>query len=474
MKAPKSWLTQFINLNGVSNLDFAERMTFAGNKVDSLQKINHDTIFDFEVTSNRPDTLSIIGLAREASAIFTRPLKLPKAPKLSSLKNNPISFNVSDQKLCPTYSLVEVAKVKVKPASKLIQSRLKLSGVETVNNIVDVTNYLMLETGQPMHAFNADKIHGPLTLRAAKQGEKIIPLDHKQRTLLGGEIIIEDKEKLVDLAGLMGGLNTEISSQTTRVLLLVPIYDPVSIRRASKNLGLRTEASLRFEKKLDLTQTPEVALRAVKLLEKEARGRQTTAILTHKATFKSPSIRLDARDASFRLGVTLSQNQIDDCLKPLAIKKTTSGYQPPPWRRDLAEPVDLIEEVARIFGYNKFPKTMPSGVIPTHPDALAPNWLRLIRNAVAALGFTETYRDTLIGQDTITSLGLKPQTHLKVLHPMSKDYEYMRSTLMENLIPSLVFNLGHSQNIKLFELGTVFYPTQSSTILPDQPTELGL
>lgn len=117
---------------------------------------------------------------------------------------------------------------------------------------------------------------------------------------------------------------------------------------------------------------------------------------------------------------------------------------------------------------------MPSGVIPTHPDALAPNWLRLIRNAVAALGFTETYRDTLIGQDTITSLGLKPQTHLKVLHPMSKDYEYMRSTLMENLIPSLVFNLGHSQNIKLFELGTVFYPTQSSTILPDQPTELGL
>ena len=269
MTTPKSWLTEFADLKGITDEHFAREMTFAGNKVERVHRSGGETVYEFEITSNRPDTLSVVGLAREAAAVFDRKLRLPKIPKIPSLSKTPIRLAVTNHKLCPVYSMVEIKSVTVKPSSPLIQKRLTHSGIRPVNNVVDVTNYLMLETGQPMHAFDADRIKGSLTLRGATKGEKIVPLDHKERVLAGGEIIIEDREKLVDLAGLMGGLNTEISETTTSVLLLVPIYSPVAIRRASKFLRLRSEASTRFEKKLDLTQTEAVTRRAIALLEKE-------------------------------------------------------------------------------------------------------------------------------------------------------------------------------------------------------------
>lgn len=480
MTTPRSWITEFVDLKGITDDRFARDMTFAGNKVESVRKVGGESVYEFEITSNRPDTLSVIGLAREASAVFNRKLKppLPVSPE-RSLSKHPIRLSVSDKKLCPVYSIVEIDNVTVKSSSALIQKRLTLADIRPVNNVVDVTNYVMLETGQPMHAFDADRIEGVLTLRAAKKRETIVPLDHKERVLTGGEIIIEDQEKLVDLAGLMGGLNTEISELTTHVLLLIPIYDPVAIRRASKFLRLRTEASTRFEKKIDLTQTETVTRRALTLLAKETGGKQSTRIVTKEGSDLSgrsdplKPVTLTPVFVSKLVGIPLSEPEITRLLKKVGIEKTTRGYRPPSWRRDIVEDVDLVEEVTRLYGFNKLPRTLPTGEIPVHSDALATNWRRRIAELVASIGYTETYGSTLTSKTEIEWLGLSPDEHLRVLHPMSEDYEYLRRSMITTLVPFLKQNLVHQQEVRLFELGTVFHATHDDE-LPDQPLALGM
>lgn len=473
MLIPKPWLQKFVDLTGISDTDFAEKMTFAGNKVESIQKHKNGTVFEFEITSNRPDTLSVIGIAREAAAVFNLQLRLSKINKPKLLKRQPISLTIKDKDLCPAYSAVEISNVKVKPSGKNIQDLLKMSGIRPVNNIVDITNFLMLETGQPMHAFDAGKIKGKLTMRAAKKDERIIPLDHKPRVLSGGEIIIEDNEKLVDLAGLMGGLNTEISESTDKVCLLVPIYAPANIRKASKTLKLRSEASNRFEKNIDLQQTENVAIRAVELLNKEAGGKQVSAIKTVIPTIKPTIIPFAPQILEKYTGLILIEKEISKILLKVGIKKTPKGFETPSYRRDLSIPADLIEETVRIYGYNKLKKTLPSGEIPTNSDALAINYDRKLRQMIAIQGYTETYASTLIGKNMISRLKLKPQDHLKVLHPMSSDFEYMRTTTAETILPAIEKNLNSGTSFSIFELGTIFYPKNSSA-LPDQPQELAI
>lgn len=474
MNAPKRWLTKFVDLKGITNQRFAREMTFAGNKVEAVHTVDGETVFEFEITSNRPDTLSIIGLAREASAVFNRPFSPPKPASPRQLKSSPIKLIVSDQTLCPTYTIVQFDHVTVKPSSATMQKLLTLAGIQPVNNIVDITNYLMWETGQPMHAFDAHKITGPLNLRAARAQETITPLDHKPRTLAGGEIIIEDKEKLIDLAGLMGGLNSEISSETTAVFLHVPIYDPIAIRRASKHLALRTDASTRFEKTLDLTQTQPVAHTAIRLIETESGGRQSTTCDTVKTAWHPPTIKLTPQHVTQRIGIPFSQSDLDQHLKKIGLSKTSQGYQPPSWRRDLTQTVDVIEEVARLHGYNNLPRTLPQGAIPIHADSTKPNWVRQVRQLLVAFGYTETYSSTLISADLITQLKLQPQHHLQVLHPTSKDYTFMRTTMIESLLPFIQHNLKYTgQTVNLFEVGTIFLPATKSSVLPDQPTQLG-
>jgi len=474
MNTPKIWLQKYVDLSGITDKAFAEKMTFAGNKVEAIHKINGEVVYEFEITSNRPDTLSIIGLAREAATVFNKKFTPPKIPQIKSLSAKPINLKITDKTLCPTYSAVEISNTTVKPSSHSIQKLLTLAGLRPVNNVVDITNLMLWEHAQLMHTFDADKIKGDLSLRLAKSKETIITLDHKKRQLMGGEIIIEDQEKIIDVPGIMGGLNTEITTNTKRVFLLVAIDNPILIRRASKLLKLRSDSSTRSEKQLDLTQTEIVAKRVIKLLEKETKGKQSTKLITVKSSWKPPAISLNQDQITKRIGIDISQAKINQYFKSLGIKKTGSNYQPPAWRRDLKTTVDLIEEVIRLYGYNKLPHTLPSGIIPVNETALKKNWLRTIKNIVASLGYTETYASTLISKQQIQSLNLNPKTHLKVLHPTSEDYEYMRTTIIETLLPFVTSNLKHTQKINIFELGTVFHKSNSKNKLPHQPLELGL
>lgn len=474
MIAPKLWLQKYVDLSDISDKIFAEKMTFAGNKIEAVRKIQGQTVYEMEITSNRPDTLSIIGLAREAAAVLNRRFTSPEVPLIKNISKSPKNLKIKNKKLCSTYSAVEIDNVTVKPSSKTIQQLLTLAELRPVNNIVDITNYMLWEHAQLMHTFDADKIKGDLNLRLAKPGESIITLDHKKRSLLGGEIIIEDQEKIIDVPGIMGGLNTEIDQNTKKVYLLVAIDNPVLVRRASKNLKLRSPSSTRSEKQLDLTQTELVAKRTLKLIESESGGSQSSKLVTKPSNYQAPTIALNLDQLNHHSGFVYSQAQVDKYLNSVFIKKTKNKYQPPPWRRDIKEPVDLYEEINRLHGFNTLPKTLPTGTIPTHKNALKPNWLRRVKFQLAALGYTETYSSTLISLNQIKAINLKPDSHLKVLHPMSKDYAYMRTSILESLYPLIDLNLVNTQNIKLFELGTVFYPSGSKKKLPDQPLKLGI
>ncbi len=473
MIVPKSWINQYVNTKGISDQMFAQEMTFAGNKVENVSTQGKETLFEFEITSNRPDTLSIIGIARETAAVFGLNLNIPPTPKLKTNLPPTKKLHIHEDHLCPTYSAIELENVKIGNSPQKLKKRLNAIGINAVNNIVDITNYIMHETGQPMHAFDSGNITGALTLRAAKPGETITLLDHLERTLAGGEIIIEDETKLIDLAGLMGGENSEITEKTTNVYLLVPIYDPIAIRRASKHLKLRTDASNRFEKNLDLTQTETVLARATQDLLTTAGGKQKTSPITKKAVLHTLTLTLDTERMNSLIGIQIKQAEVDHHLEKLGIKKNNHGYKIPSWRRDLEKDVDLIEEISRLHGYNQLPRTLPTGIIPTHQDALQPNWVRIVREQIAALGFIETYSSTLISQSQLESIGLNQDDHCKVLHPMSSEYEYMRMTTLENLIPLIKENLKYTQQCNLFELGTVFYKQSKADSLPNQPFELG-
>lgn len=473
MLVPKTWLEQFISLEGISDKDFAQEMTFAGNKVESIHGQGKELVYEFEITSNRPDTLSVVGLAREAAAVFDLPLNLPEITQTNTPDKPCINIKIESPHLMPAYSAILLDNVTIAPSPDHIQQMLQMSDINPVNNVVDITNYLMHQTGQPIHAFDADAFQGNLLVRVAKAGETITPLDHKKRTLAGGEIIIEDEEKLIDLAGLMGGLNSEITEATKRVYLMVAVYDPVSIRRASKTTKIRTPASTRFEKQIDLTQTLDVLHQATNLMSDYASAQTASKIDSPEVTIDLKEITLTPEEIYKKVGIDIDQDTINATLAKLGINKVGEHqYQPPSYRRDLNLSVDLVEEVVRIYGYNKLPRTIPTGEVPLHQDATKPNWLRLIRDFVVGLGYTETYASTLTGKEMVELSGHNPQDLMKVLHSMSSDYEYMRSGIIQTMIPFLKDNLSSSTSVDLFEIGAVFYPSDNQDELPEQPTEL--
>src|SRR3989304_23745 len=366
MLVPLSWLEEFVRIS-VRPEKLAEKLLFSGTKVEEISKINGETVLNLEITPNRPDTLSIYGVAREVAALLGEDLKEPDADLIAAEPSRkPLALKISDKKLCPAYSVVALGGVFVKESPDWMKDYLVAAGVRSINNVVDVTNFVMLELGQPMHAFDTGKIGVNLTLRGAKKGEKVTTLDSIQRELPEGAIIIEDSEKLVDLAGLMGGENSEVDENTKEILLLVPLYDPVAIRKASLFTNLRTEASNRFEKKLDPTMHPTAARRAVKLLIENANARLTSQITSFGAIILPKTLEFNLSLVKEVLGITLSTEDLINLLTPLGFRLQASplheeslSVSVPAHRTDIIIPEDILEEIGRTFGYNNFPKTLP-------------------------------------------------------------------------------------------------------------------
>ena len=279
IKFPVSWLRDYLSAD-VATKTLTEKLSLSGPSVEKIEKRGREFVLDVEVTSNRPDASSVFGLAREANAILSYqkikselidPKGMDTILQIDTAKPLPLDVVIRDKKLCPRFTAIIVDNIKIGPSPAVIKNRLEASGIRSINNIVDITNYVMLETGQPMHAFDFDKIEGGrMTLRASRLDEKIKTLDDQVRLLPQGAIVIEDAKKLIDLCGIMGGANSQITRRTKRAVLFVQSYNPYTIRKTTQYLTFRTDAAARFEKSVDIENIPNVLRRAVYLAKKTA------------------------------------------------------------------------------------------------------------------------------------------------------------------------------------------------------------
>jgi len=478
MKLPVSWLREYVEIKEPPE-KLAEDLLFSGTKVEKIEKTKEDVIFNFEITPNRADCLSVIGIAREIAAIYSRILKIPASfsHTQTNSKEKLINLEVKESYLCPYYSLGVIDNVKIGPSPNWLSDRLEKSGIRSLNNIIDITNYVMLETGQPMHAFDYDKVTGKLILRASREGERVRTLDNTERILPKGSIIIEDSEKLIDLAGLMGGKNSEVDINTKTLILHVPVYNPVAIRHTSQATNLRTEASNRFEKLLDPALHRYAFERATELFSTLASGKLVSPIESIGYPPKEKTIKFPISLINKILGIRITKDKTINLLERLGFSTCIDKDQIivgiPSFRTDITNPTDLTEEIGRLYGYNKFPKTLPSGKLPTK-NYSEESYQQKLKNILEGLGLKEIYTNTLVSSKQIEDLGFKTTDCLKVSNPLVKDFEYLRPSLFIGLLSSTRLNQDNFNKFILFEIGRTFEKKMQEDGLPRQPFKIGV
>ncbi len=442
-----------------------------------------DVIFNLDVTPNRPDCLSVIGVAREIAALTEQTVRLPQVSYEESTEviDSLASVKIVEPVLCPRYCASMIIGVSVAPSPRWLQQRLLACGMRPINNIVDVTNYVMLEYGQPLHAFDYHRIAGrQIIVRLAKGGEVITTLDGMERAMTSDMLVIADAEHPVAIAGIMGGLDTEISEETTAVLIESANFNRSAIRQTSANLGLRTEASLRFEKGLS-SELPLPALkRATRLILEIAGGKAAKGILdVYPGRQERQPLLFSTVQISRLLGVEVGTDEAIRTLTFLSFEcqKTGSSEQisvtAPYWRTDISNCADLVEEVARIIGYDKIPATMLSTPIPV-PELKPEFTLReKLRSIMVSCGFQEVLTYSLTSLDMLRRVSPDSQltTPLKVANPITKEQEYLRTTLRAKLLATLNQNQRYETGgIRLFEIGKVFLPQEKD--LPEEREKL--
>lgn len=419
--------------------------------------------FDNKSLNHRSDLFGHLGLAREYSAIMQRKFSAPKLPKIKSNSRNKLKVVVSDPGLCPRYLAVVLDNLKVGPAPEWMQERLKAVGVRPINNIVDITNYVMLEYAQPLHAFDYHKLFKQeINVRKAKPGEKIITLDGVERTLQESMLVIADQQKPIALAGIMGGQNSEIEEKTRAIVLESANFDKVSIRRTAQKLGLRTEAVMRFEKGLGLDLPEEALKRAVDLLIKYAGGEvasKTWDVLN--ADLKEKVIDFPLAQLNSIAGINFEIKKVIKILEALALTVKVKGeilqVTIPLFRTDLNIPEDLVEEVCRIYGYDNFtPKNLQGELSPV--EQLPENILQNnFEEQLAAWGYTETQNYSFYRAEDLHNYLLKESQHLQVVKPLNADLRYLRISLFPGLLNNLKVNLDQGfSNLHFFEIGHTY------------------
>lgn len=444
-----------------------------------------DIILDLDITPNRPDCLSIIGVAREIAVLTAQTLHVPEIDYKESETSveTLASIKITEPVLCPRYCASVINGVRIKPSPYWLQQQLMTYGVRPINNIVDVTNYVMLEFGQPLHAFDYHKLSGKqIIVRRAKNKELLVTLDNINRTLTPEMLVIADAEKAVAIAGIMGGKDTEVNESTSAVLIESANFDRATLRSSSANLGLRSEASLRFEKGLS-RELPLIALkRATQLILEVAGGEAAKGIVDiYPGQLKRQPIRLTNTQVKRLLGMEISTDEIIKTLTLLGFgyngTETVDEIQVeiPYWRTDITCSTDLVEEVARIIGYDRIPATMLSAPIPTREVTPGLTVREKLRNVMVSCGFQEVLTYSLTSIDLLNKIfpdkELSLPQPLKVANPMSREQEYLRTSLRANLLATLAINQRHETGgIKLFEIGKVFIPQKDD--LPEERCKL--
>ena len=439
-----------------------------------------DTVFDVDVTPNRPDCLCILGIAREAAALTGQGLPLPEVEyeEKGLPIDRQVSVKIDAPDLCPRYCASLISGIKVGESPLWMQQRLLKCGMRPINNIVDITNYVMLEYGQPLHSFDYQRIKGgKIVVRRAAVGETITSLDGMERKLSQDMLVIADEEESVAIAGVMGGADSEVAPETTSVLLEAANFNHASIHHTGRILGMPSEACMRFERGIRPELTVPAIKRATQLIIELAGGEAAKGLVdAYPGKVESKPISISTDQAKRILGVEFSLDQIAGTLTSLGFdcEKEASGVRAtaPYWRSDISRVEDLAEEVVRIIGYDNIPITMLSQPIPRQtPDPIL-GLKKKIGNSLIGYGFQEAITYSLTGLESLMRLLPESQTlepmPLRVANPMTLEQEYLRPNLRANLLSALSNNRRYEENgIRLFELGKVYLPKEKD--LPDEP-----
>jgi len=451
-----------------------------------------DTIFDLEVTPNRPDCLCVIGIAREVAALTGQEVRLPKSDYEEEEQSIDalVSVNIAAPDLCPRYCASLITGVTISSSPVWLQQRLKSYGMRPINNVVDITNYVMLEHGQPLHAFDYHKLKGQkIIVRRAEKGEVMTTLDEVERTLDEDVLVIADEEKPVAIAGIMGGLESEVTDETTAILLESANFARATIRRGARRFQLNSEASLRFEKGLS-RELPLVALKqATRLFQELANGKVAKGVVdVYPGKVKPKGILVSTEKVKRLAGLEVGIDEIVRVLTSLGFECSQNviaseakqspqiSVTAPYWRSDISCAADLVEEVVRIIGYDKIPTTMLSATLPEQEPSPRLELRERTRKIMVGLGFQEVLTYSLTSLEKLQKLSLELGSEpLKVANPMTKEQEYLRPNLRAGLLATLAHNQKVDEGgIRLFEIGKVFLPQHPPVIAsPSSPSLRG-
>jgi phenylalanyl-tRNA synthetase beta chain len=452
-----NWLQSFFNEKLPEPEELAKLITLRLFEVDEIQKKQNDWLINIDVLPNRAcDCFSHFGIAREISAITKKKL-IVKEKKLS-IKKGSVSLKIKDKENCSRYTLALIRNVKIEPSPQWMQERLKVCGLQPINNIVDIVNYVMLETGQPMHAFDFNEIAGQeIIVRKAREKEKIIGLDNKEYFLNNEILVVSDPEKLLGIAGIKGGKNAEIKKETTVVALESACFNRIAIRKASRTLKLRTDASLRFEHGL----TPDLTIKGMKRALELIQANNIELIDYYPIKDKKKIIKIDLDYSERLLGKAISKNETKKTLSLLDFKTIKEGpdfleVEVPTQRLDVNYQEDLIEEIGRIHGYENIESVPPQALTipPVKNQELF--WINQAKKVLESLNFTETYNYSFISQEQTSVFGYNSSDLFEVEKPVSLDQKYLRPSLIPGILKNIKENQKNFKNFKMFELGRVF------------------
>jgi phenylalanyl-tRNA synthetase beta chain len=446
----------------------------------------HDVVFEYEITSNRVDCYSVVGIAREAAATFHKEFKPPVVTETGNNEdvNDYVKVSVENTDLCSRYCARVVKNIKIGPSPEWMQRRLASVGIRPINNLVDITNYVMEEYGQPMHAYDLDTLAGhQIVVKNAAEGEKFTTLDGQERTMDQDVLMICDGEKAVGIAGIMGGENSMITDDVTTMLFEAACFDGVNIRKSSKRVGLRTDASGKFEKGLDPNNAMDALNRACQLVEELGAGEVVGGAVDVYSKKKEPvRVPFDAAKINRMLGTDISEEVMIGYFKKidLGYDAETKEVIAPTFRHDLFRIADLAEEVARFYGYDNIPTTLPDGEATTGKLTFKLRIEQVARDIAEFCGFSQGMSYSFESPKVFDKLRLPQDSQLRktvdIMNPLGEDYSVMRTTSLNGMLTSLATNYNRrNKNVRLYELGNVYLPISLPlTELPEEKMQFTL
>lgn len=483
---PYPWLKEHLQTD-VSPEKLQRMLSLSGPSVERINTVDGDPVFDIEVTTNRMDMASIRGIAREAGVILphgrkkAKLLDVPKyEPKSTEITHKtedmPIKIT-NDATLCPRIMGVFM-DVKIEKSPAWLKKRLEQAGIRSLNNLIDITNYVMVELGQPLHVFDADRLGKEMIIRESRKGEKLTTLDGKTYTLNGGDIVVDNgRGVLTDLIGIMGTENSVVTEKTKRVFLFCEHADPKHIRKTSMSHGIRTNAAQLNEKMIDPNLVVDAILRAIVLYQTAADAKLTSKILDiYSKPEKERTLRYPLSMTERYLGISIPQETQQDILVRLGCgvmkEKDVLAVRIPTFRPDLEVPVDIVEEIARIYGYHNLPSTLMESAIPVaYPEGTDFSAEDMVKQFLADIGLQEVYTYSAVSEALAKQSGVKPENHLRIQNPLTDEHVYMRTTLIPSLLEVLEWNTQR-KTLSVFEIANT-YVTKSKA-LPEETLHLGV